>query len=336
MTSMQALEDAEIRRNNTQSDLEAAKARVVSARQQLQRTEVRAPFDGIVSDRKVSSGDTAQIGKELVKVIDPRSMRFEGLVSADHMGELKVGQRGELSRQRLPQKEFAGKVRRIDAAANATTRQVEVIVDFAGTEQPKLAGLYAEGRVEAGRPSLTMPASAVVRDGDAVHVWRVKDSELQKVPVQLGERDARRGDFPVKSGLAAGDRILRSPSATLVDGQQVRVSQRRPASGGGRAPPPRPPTEAEMFLSDFSIKRPVATVVIIIALMCLGLLALKKLRVNQIPDVEQPVMVVTIPYPGASPETVEREIINRVEKSLQTSRGSTRSAPRRRRAARRS
>jgi HAE1 family hydrophobic/amphiphilic exporter-1 len=73
-----------------------------------------------------------------------------------------------------------------------------------------------------------------------------------------------------------------------------------------------------MFLSDFSIRRPVSTVVLIIALMALGLLALNKLRVNQIPDVEQPVMVVTIPYPGASPETVEREIINRIEKALQS------------------
>ncbi|NDP38954.1 MAG: efflux RND transporter permease subunit, partial [Rhodoferax sp.] len=73
-----------------------------------------------------------------------------------------------------------------------------------------------------------------------------------------------------------------------------------------------------MFLSDFSIRRPVAMVVIIIALMAVGLLALKKLRVNQIPDVEQPVLVISIPYPGASPETVEREIINRVEKSLQS------------------
>ncbi len=73
-----------------------------------------------------------------------------------------------------------------------------------------------------------------------------------------------------------------------------------------------------MFLSDFSIKRPVTTVVIIIMLMCLGLLALKNLRVNQNPDVEQPVIVVNIPYPGASPDTVEREIINRVEKSLQS------------------
>ena len=73
-----------------------------------------------------------------------------------------------------------------------------------------------------------------------------------------------------------------------------------------------------MFLSDFSIKRPVITVVVVIMLMCLGLLALKKLRVNQIPDVQPPVIVVNIPYPGASPETVEREIIDRIEKSLQS------------------
>jgi HAE1 family hydrophobic/amphiphilic exporter-1 len=73
-----------------------------------------------------------------------------------------------------------------------------------------------------------------------------------------------------------------------------------------------------MFLSNFSIKQPVTTVAIVIVLMCLGLLAFKNLRVNQIPDVDQPVMVVNVPYPGASPETVEREIINRVEKSLQS------------------
>ena len=72
-----------------------------------------------------------------------------------------------------------------------------------------------------------------------------------------------------------------------------------------------------MLLSDFSVKKPVAMVVIIIGLMALGLLALSKLRVNQIPDVEQPVLVVNVPYPGASPETVEREVVNRIEKALQ-------------------
>ncbi|MGI9134185.1 MAG: efflux RND transporter permease subunit, partial [Rhodoferax sp.] len=70
-----------------------------------------------------------------------------------------------------------------------------------------------------------------------------------------------------------------------------------------------------MFLSDFSIKRPIDTVVLIIALMALGLLAMSKLRVNQNPDVEIPGIQIAIAYPGASPDTVEREIVNRLEKS---------------------
>src|SRR3954451_13958995 len=73
-----------------------------------------------------------------------------------------------------------------------------------------------------------------------------------------------------------------------------------------------------MFLSNFSIKNPGTTVAIVIILMALGVIALKHLRVHQIPDVQQPLMVVNFPYPGASPETVEREIINRVEKALQS------------------
>ena len=72
-----------------------------------------------------------------------------------------------------------------------------------------------------------------------------------------------------------------------------------------------------MFLSDFSVKRPVAAIVIIIALMGLGAIALSKLRVNQNPDVAFPLIVVGITYPGASPDTVEREIVNRVERTFQ-------------------
>lgn len=78
-----------------------------------------------------------------------------------------------------------------------------------------------------------------------------------------------------------------------------------------------------MFLSNFSVKRPTPTIVLLIALMALGLLALSKLRVNQSPDVEIPGIQVFITYPGASPDAVEREIVNRIEKSLQSVPGAT-------------
>ena len=227
IVSAQQLEDAENRRNTAQSDREAARTRVVTARQQLERTEVRAPFDGIVSDRKVSAGDTAQVGKELVKVIDPRSLRFEGLVSADSIGEVEVGQPVMFRVHGFADREFLGTIMRVNPAANATTRQVEVLVKFDDAkQQPTVAGLYAEGRVETKRTvALTLPATALVREGDSAFAWRVKDRVLQKVSLSVGDRDPRSGEFVLRSGLTEGDTLLRYPTATLQNGQSVELAQ---------------------------------------------------------------------------------------------------------------
>lgn len=223
MTTAQALEDAEARRNNALSEVEATKARVVSARQQLARTVVRAPFDGVLSDRKVSSGDTAQAGKELVKVIDPSSLRFEGLVSADQVGVVKAGQSVTFRVNGYGDKLFAGKVRRLNPVANASTRQVEVLVDFSGAEQPQLAGLYAEGRVETeSRNALMLPAASLVREGDQAYAWALRDGKLAKATLVIGPRDERSGDYLLARGLAEGERILRHPAGQLKDGQPVR------------------------------------------------------------------------------------------------------------------
>jgi RND family efflux transporter MFP subunit len=222
MVSSQVLEDAEVRRNNAQSDLSAAKARLVAANQQLTRTLVRAPFDGIVSERKVSAGDTAQIGKELVKVVDPASMRFEGRVSADSVGVVKAGQGVVFAINGYQGQNFLGKVKRVDPAANPVTRQVEVLVDFADKNLPRVAGLFAEGRIEAETTSaLMVPESALVKQGDTTYVWKIKDKALSKATLQMGARDARSGNWQVQSGLSKGDIVMRTPASGFRDGQKV-------------------------------------------------------------------------------------------------------------------
>jgi membrane fusion protein, multidrug efflux system len=226
MSSQQALDDAEVRRNSAQSDRVAADSRTVAARQQLTRTEVRAPFDGVVSDRKVSAGDTAAIGKELLKVIDPASMRFEGLVSADRMGDIRPGQAVQFRINGFDRSDFAGTVRHVDASADPVTRQVAVIVDFAPGTAPKVAGLYAEGRISSdASQALLLPEASIVKEGDKAYVWRLKGNALAKTPVTLGERDARLGNVVIVSGIAAGDRVLRTPGSTLVDGQKIELAK---------------------------------------------------------------------------------------------------------------
>lgn len=233
MASAQALDDAEVRRNSAQSEVSAARARLVAARQQVGRTVVRAPFDGIVSDRKVSAGDTAAIGKELLKVIDPTSMRFEGRVSADKIAAVKVGQPVMFRINGYGEQQFAGIVRRIDPAANDVTRQVEVLVGFQGAAQPRVAGLYAEGRIDAEvSDALTLPEAALVKAGDKTFAWKVKGNALAKADLAVGARDPRTGNFEIKGGLAVGDTVLRHPSANLKDGQKVELAAARVASAG--------------------------------------------------------------------------------------------------------
>jgi len=71
-----------------------------------------------------------------------------------------------------------------------------------------------------------------------------------------------------------------------------------------------------MFLSDLSIKRPVVATVMILALVTLGLFSWRRLPVDMMPDVEIPVLSIITEYPGASPETVEREVSRKIEEAV--------------------
>ncbi len=71
-----------------------------------------------------------------------------------------------------------------------------------------------------------------------------------------------------------------------------------------------------MFVSDFAIKRPIVTVVTMIALVVFGLASLARLDTDEFPDLDQPIVFIGVPYPGAAPDVVEREVVTRLEDKL--------------------
>ncbi len=73
-----------------------------------------------------------------------------------------------------------------------------------------------------------------------------------------------------------------------------------------------------MFISDFAIKRPLVTVVAMLTLAAAGVVALLQLQTDEFPEVQPPVVLTTIVYPGASPEQVEREVLEQVEEAIQS------------------
>jgi hypothetical protein len=78
---------------------------------------------------------------------------------------------------------------------------------------------------------LTLPPTAVVREGDAAYAWRVKDRVLEKVTLGVSDRDPRSGELVLKSGVAEGDQVLKYPTATLQNGQAVEMAGAALAAG---------------------------------------------------------------------------------------------------------
>ena len=72
-----------------------------------------------------------------------------------------------------------------------------------------------------------------------------------------------------------------------------------------------------MFISDFAIKRPLITVVSMLALVVFGVFALLKLKTDEFPDVAPPFVSVGVVYPGASPDIVEKQVLDPIEEQIQ-------------------
>jgi membrane fusion protein, multidrug efflux system len=80
---------------------------------------------------------------------------------------------------------------------------------------------------------LVLAEGSVLREGDTAYVWKLAGDKLKKTTVTLGERDERRGEIVIKTGLAMGDEVLRNPSSNLKDGAPLQ--RVKPGAGAALA-----------------------------------------------------------------------------------------------------
>ncbi|WP_239470130.1 efflux RND transporter periplasmic adaptor subunit [Archangium violaceum] len=241
-------ERAQLARVQAESQLAEANARLALARQQVGRTRILAPFDGIVSERHASAGDVVQPGTQLYTVIDPTSMRLEASVPAAQLSTLKTGTRVDFTVGGYGDRTFAGRIERINPAVDPATGQVRLYVTLPNTEQALLTGLFAEGRVASlQREVPAVPISVVDTRAEPPTVLRVKDGRVERVPVTLGMTDQMARLVELRSGVGAGDVLLRGSARDLAEGTLVQVRPPRekprepePGVGGGGPPPAEP------------------------------------------------------------------------------------------------
>ena len=121
-----AVENA--RRGNlaAQAALEDAKARLANAQRNLDNTTLKAPYDGIVSERQVNAGDIVAPGSPMFTIVDPSTMRLEGSVPADQLGAVHLGASVKFGVTGYPGTSFVGTISNIYPSADPQTKQVRL------------------------------------------------------------------------------------------------------------------------------------------------------------------------------------------------------------------
>jgi RND family efflux transporter MFP subunit len=207
-----------------QAALADARARLATAAQQQANTRVVAPFAGVVSQRAVNAGDVVAPGALLYTVVAPGSMRLEASVPAEQLAQVRVGMPVQFRVNGYGDREFEGRITRVNPVADPTTRQVRIVASIPNAGSALVGGLFAEGRVASEtRDGIVLPQNAVNEAGLAPTVVRVKGGRAERVSVELGIRDAAAETVEVRTGLAAGDTVLVGAAAGITAGTPVRV-----------------------------------------------------------------------------------------------------------------
>jgi RND family efflux transporter MFP subunit len=211
--------------------LDDAKSRLASAQKTLDNTVIRAPYDGVVSERQVNAGDIVSPGSPMFTVVDPGTMRLEGAVPADKLGLVHVGAPVKFEVTGYPGRDFEGTITNIYPSADPMTRQVRLFVRIPNAGKGLVAGLYATGRVtSATRRGLTVPAAAVDQRGITPVVTRLKNGKAEVVQVSLGMRDEGTERVEITGGLSAGDTLLIGAAQGVTAGAPVTVSAMPPSA----------------------------------------------------------------------------------------------------------
>ena len=219
--SQQALEDAREAHKKATAQRQENEARVA-------KTEILAPFAGIVGLRQVSAGAYLKAGEDIVRLDKIDVMKLDFRVPEVYLGKIRRDQPVAVRVDAFPGEQFPGRVYAVETSVDEKTRTVLLRgrVENRGTRLRP--GMFARVTLELGAndKAALVPEQAIVPRGDRNFVFRVVDGKASLTEVALGARSP--GQVEIVKGLKPGELVVTDGQIKLQDGVPVMVLPEKP------------------------------------------------------------------------------------------------------------
>lgn len=209
--------------NRAQTALRVARAQQGMLETRLEYAEIRAPFDGVITERRAEPGDVVSRHSHLLTLIDADTLYTQVPVSELLLPDLHIGDKVGVRIDALGGETVSGKILRIHPTVDPRTRQGIVEVLLTPVPRGAVAGQLC--RVTLRTPEvqrLVLPFAALRRDQDSEFVFLLEDGKAVRRAIRTGLRLG--GRLEVLEGLEDGQRVVIRGFLGLSNGKRVKVT----------------------------------------------------------------------------------------------------------------
>jgi RND family efflux transporter MFP subunit len=215
------------------ANIAAQEKMLMTLRQNRDYASVRAPFDGVVTQRNVDVGSLVQgnanTGAFMFEIMQRDVIRVFVYVPQNAAFGVAPGVDAVVRVPEIPNREFTGTVTRIADALQSGTRTLLTEIDIPNPDDALPPGVYCtvELKIPRKTPSFVVPAEAIIfnRNGLQVAVVNEGKAEMRRLRVT---RDFGRY-VEADAGVTCGEQVILNPPVTLVGGDNVRIRSDAPA-----------------------------------------------------------------------------------------------------------
>lgn len=213
--SREAFDQIETDYNMVEADIQLLNVRI-------DKTEIKAPFDGVIGFRYVSLGSYIQPNSQVAHLVDRSKLKVEFSIPEKYHKLVGVGSTVSFSTEGNDNS-YTAKIYAIDSKVDAKTRTVTMRALFDNRSASLLPGMFAA--VTVGQKTgnvIQLPTEAIVPDVDRKKVWLVRDGLAVGVPVVTGVRSENMVE--ITSGINRGDSVIITGLMQIKENSKVQVT----------------------------------------------------------------------------------------------------------------